>query len=661
MKRDNEKTGSNSKETSNTENRLGKLLQKVKVLFFRIVLNALNLPDTSLPLPKDQFVSIMVRLGVRSENAKQAFEILDNDHDGYLSAEEFVVGICGEASDQHVEMDPTLVQVQYVFFLKAFEVMGAAKDRDLTKDQFRTVMEQHGCPTGEADEIFSVLDADGGGSLSLLEFARGLTLRVGVTAAGPGFFDKIIFSILKRALKNASGVGNANGSVPLHMTTTGFENFLTKLGVPRETAKTVAQRTPTKNGSTVSIPKFLESLAVAQAGQVYELRDQILAHALLPEHEKALNLRGFADACVELGLTREDAYNLFDKVDKEKVGTASLRDLSTFLRDMSSKHRPHPAVAIQKVCFLIVFEKCDPEEMGEISEEAFCRMMSVNGVVRSVSLDVFRQIDVDQGRTVSLEEFARILAMDSASEERIRMVKSAILREAFNTFDIDRGGSISKEELWNGMRPYVSMEDVERIWKKLDHDGDGFISFPEFTRSLVYWATPVNDPRPAMAVKYALTKVLFNEVMGQPADSPTPIGADRGISEDAFVRYLLVLGTNRDDARRVFKSIDEDQSGVLDWNEFSHVFAMSDNENHNSKLSEGLQYAWKAVQKALWDRIFNKLEFTNTTSIGYVEFENAMKPYNISKSDLEYVYRWLDIDQSGDITLAEMQKRFCPR
>ena len=133
------------------------------------------------------------------------------------------------------------------------------------------------------------------------------------------------------------------------------------------------------------------------------------------------------------------------------------------------------------------------EEMGEISEEAFCRMMSVNGVVRSVSLDVFRQIDVDQGRTVSLEEFARILAMDAASEERIRMVKSAILREAFNTFDIDRGGSISKEELWNGMRPYVSMEDVERIWKKLDHDGDGFISFPEFTRSLVYWATPVND------------------------------------------------------------------------------------------------------------------------------------------------------------------------
>ena len=126
-------------------------------------------------------------------------------------------------------------------------------------------------------------------------------------------------------------------------------------------------------------------------------------------------------------------------------------------------------------------------------------------------------------------------------------------------------------------------------------------------------------------------------------------------------RYLLVLGTNRDDARRVFKSIDEDQSGVLDWNEFSHVFAMSDNENHNSKLSEGLQYAWKAVQKALRDRIFNKLEFTNTTSIGYVEFENAMKPYNISKSDLEYVYRWLDIDQSGDITLAEMQKRFCPR
>ena len=38
-------------------------------------------------------------------------------------------------------------------------------------------------------------------------------------------------------------------------------------------------------------------------------------------------------------------------------------------------------------------------------------------------------------------------------------------------------------------------------WAKFDHDGDGIISFPEFTRSLVYWATPVDDPRPAMAIK----------------------------------------------------------------------------------------------------------------------------------------------------------------
>jgi hypothetical protein len=152
--------------------------------------------------------------------------------------------LAGEAQD--VDMDPTLVQIQYVLFVKAFEVMGAAKDRDLTKDQFRTVMEQHGCPAEEADEIFSILDIDGGGSLSLLEFARGLTLKVGVSPAGPGFFEKVIFAILKRAIKNACGSGT--GTVPTHMTLTGFETLLTQLGASRETAKGVSQKTPSKNG-----------------------------------------------------------------------------------------------------------------------------------------------------------------------------------------------------------------------------------------------------------------------------------------------------------------------------------------------------------------------------------------------------------------------------
>jgi Ca2+-binding EF-hand superfamily protein len=640
--------------TKPKEKSIGKMIQFVKSLFIRVVLNAIHL-DLSSPVRKEFFIPMLNKLGVKQITAEKAFTIMDQNQDGYISAEEFMNCLSGERAD--IEMDPTLVSIQYVFFLKAFEVMGAARDRDLTIDQFRTYMEQFGCPSDEAAEIFTLLDIDGGGTLSLFEFARGLTLKVGMSQAGPGFFDKITFAILKRAIKRAGGA--VEGTVPLHMTSQGFETLLTQLSVSREIAKQISGKMPMKNGM-ISIPKFLESLAVAQSGQVYELREQILTHAVTsgPLHaDKMLQLKAFAEATIQLGVNREDAYNLFEKVDRDNLGTCCLRDLLLFCTETYKKHRPHPAVALQKVCFLMVFEKCDPEEIGEITEEAFCRMMAVNGVVRAASQEVFRTVDSDHGGTLSLEEFSRILAMDTDSGENLRMVKSAILREAFNMIDVDGSRMITKEELSKGIMQYMAIEDVDRIWRKLDHDNDGYISFPEFTRTLVYWATPVNDPRPAMAVKYALSKVLFNEVMGLPLDAPTD--GPRGISEEGFIRYLCALGTNRDDARRVFKSIDKDQSGTVEWNEFSHVFAMTDPSSE--AMSEGLQYAWRSVRKVLWDRILKQLDFDSAgKTVNYMDFEKTMKPFGISASDLQFCFRWLDVDQSGDVSKQEFQNRFCP-
>ena len=157
-------------------NKLGNMLRQLKTLFLRLVLHAFQITDWQAPLPPEKFVYILVRLGIRTPLAQKAFASLDTDNDGYLTVEEFLQGLCGDT--EAVQMDPMLVQVQYAFFLKAFEVMGAAKNHDLTKDQFGQVMESHGCPTAEAEEIFSVLDIDGSGTLSLVEFARGLTLKV---------------------------------------------------------------------------------------------------------------------------------------------------------------------------------------------------------------------------------------------------------------------------------------------------------------------------------------------------------------------------------------------------------------------------------------------------------------------------------------------------
>ena len=83
---------------------------------------------------------------------------------------------------------------------------------------------------------------------------------------------------------------------------------------------------------------------------------------------------------------------------------------------------------------------------------------------RSASLDVFRAIDVDRGGSLSLQEFSRILAINTDSDVNVRIVKSAILKQAFNMMDKNRSQSLTKEELSKGLGPFVSMDDVNKMW-----------------------------------------------------------------------------------------------------------------------------------------------------------------------------------------------------
>ena len=49
---------------------------------------------------------------------------------------------------------------------------------------------------------------------------------------------------------------------------------------------------------------------------------------------------------------------------------------------------------LRQVCFTMVFEKCDPEETGEISEASFQRLMAIHGVNKNAAVEVFRKVRV---------------------------------------------------------------------------------------------------------------------------------------------------------------------------------------------------------------------------------------------------------------------------
>lgn len=86
--------------------------------------------------------------------------------------------------------------------------------------------------------------------------------------------------------------------------------------------------------------------------------------------------------------------------------------------------------------------------------------------------------DVDEGGSITLQEFIELSTTKSETEEDIENIKNA-----FDVFDIDGDGFITVEELNTVMKSFgeeCSLAKCGRMIGSVDTDGDGRIDFNEF-------------------------------------------------------------------------------------------------------------------------------------------------------------------------------------
>jgi calcium-dependent protein kinase len=102
--------------------------------------------------------------------------------------------------------------------------------------------------------------------------------------------------------------------------------------------------------------------------------------------------------------------------------------------------------------------------------------------------EIMDGIDTDGSGVIEYSEFL------AATLDRRRYLQEDVLKIAFDTFDIDRDGHITKEELRKVLNEDVDAEqpgtqprlltDTSRILNMVDEDGDGKITFIEFTNMM---------------------------------------------------------------------------------------------------------------------------------------------------------------------------------
>ncbi|KAH9007152.1 calcium/calmodulin-dependent protein phosphatase [Lactarius hatsudake] len=124
------------------------------------------------------------------------------------------------------------------------------------------------------------------------------------------------------------------------------------------------------------------------------------------------------------------------------------------------------------------FMKLDSDGSGSIDRNEFLQIPQIaNNPLASRMIAIF---DEDGGGTVDFQEFVGGLSAFSS-----RGGRDEKLRFAFKVYDMDRDGFISNGELFLVLKMMVGQqfkEIVDKTIMEADKDGDGKLSFEEFTQ-----------------------------------------------------------------------------------------------------------------------------------------------------------------------------------
>jgi len=135
--------------------------------------------------------------------------------------------------------------------------------------------------------------------------------------------------------------------------------------------------------------------------------------------------------------------------------------------------------------YKVAFAIFDQDSSGSIDRKeltSVCKKLGVELTAQDVE-NMMRHVDKDKSDTIDFEEFIQImLDIENQAPEH----KDQELLDAFNVFDIDNDGFISKDELRQVMKNIdtkITEEELEAMIEAIDEDGDGRVNYEEFIKA----------------------------------------------------------------------------------------------------------------------------------------------------------------------------------
>lgn len=306
-------------------------------------------------------------------------------------------------------------------------------------------------------------------------------------------------------------------------------------------------------------------------------------------------------------------------------------------------------LALQAVRKLrVMFDRFDADGSGQITGAELGGIALALGITwseRDITM-AMSQMDTDsttgsgQEAEVDFEEFADWWKSENSQAVRLKRAFSAEehrLKTVFLEVDVDRGGSLDKEEV-RAMVQKVGLdlvdEELDAAMADMDPSGDGEVDFFEFTAWWFGGSELSIKVKSASNTEDGAIRRIFDDLC---VDGQVEINFEKLDGLGATLGVTL----SKPEVLQSLQEMDEDGGGSVDFEEFSHWW------KSESKTAQKLRVKLQR-QEAQVRVLFERLDEDHGGDIGRGEMETIAKKIGMDMSEEDMGAMMKEIDASGN-------------